>query len=51
MVVYPNLWKEFKVNEKRAQKENYGFKSLRAAPKIKELQKLEDALYDLVKSI
>ena len=37
--------------QERPQKEKYGFKSLRAAPKIKELQKLEDALYDLVKNI
>ena len=32
-------------------KENYEFKSLRQAPKIKELQKLEDALYEMVKHV
>ena len=35
----------------RPEKQTYVFKSLRAAPKIKELQKFEDALFDLVKSI
>ena len=30
-------------------KENYEFKSLRQAPKIKDLYKLENALYDMVK--
>ena len=37
--------------QQKPQKETYDFKSLRAAPKIKELQKLEDAMYDLVRNI
>ena len=37
--------------QQKPQKEKYDFRSLRAAPKIKELQKLEDAMYDLVRNI
>ena len=36
---------------KDEQKETYGFRSIKAAPKVKELDKLEDSLYDLVKNI
>ena len=35
----------------RPQKEKFGFKSIKAAPKLKELRKLEDNLYDLVKKV
>ena len=37
--------------DKQSEKETYDFKSLRAAPKIKELQKFEDALFNLVRNI
>ena len=37
--------------QQKPQKENFDFKSLKAAPKIKELQWLEDAMYDLVRNI
>ena len=37
--------------DERPKKEKFGFKSLKAAPKIKELQKLEDGLYDLVRNV
>ena len=33
------------------QKETYGFRSIRAAPGVRELEKLEDSLYDLVKNV
>ena len=33
----------------KPEKETYGFRSIKAAPKIKELEKLEDSLYDLVR--
>ena len=35
----------------KPEKETYDFRSIRAAPKIKELDKLEDSLYDLVRNI
>ena len=35
----------------KPKKETYDFRSIRAAPKIKELEKLEDNLYDLVRNI
>ena len=35
----------------KPEKETYDFRSIRAAPKIKELEKLEDSLYDLVRNI
>ena len=35
----------------KPKKETYDFRSIRAAPQIKELEKLEDSLYDLVKNI
>lgn len=37
--------------QEKPTKNNHGFKSLKAAPKIKELQKLEDSLHDLVKNV
>ena len=37
--------------QEKPSKETYGFKSLKAAPKIKELQKLEDGMFDLVRNI
>ena len=37
--------------QEKPTKNKFGFKSLRAAPKIKELQKLEDGLYDIVKNV
>ena len=37
--------------QQKPQKENFDFKSLKAAPKIKELQWLEDAMYELVRNI
>ena len=35
----------------KTQKENFGFKTLKSAPKVKELQKLEDRLYDIVRNV
>ena len=35
----------------KPEKETYDFRSIKAAPKIKELEKLEDSLYDLVRNI
>ena len=44
-------WRSFIIlnPQEKPIKNNQGFKSLKAAPKIKELQKLEDSLHDLVK--
>ena len=35
----------------KPEKETYGFRSIRAAPGVRELEKLEDSLYDLVKNV
>ena len=37
--------------QEKPQKEKFGFKSLKAAPKVKELQILEDGLYNLVRDV
>ena len=35
--------------DKKSDKETYGFKSIKAAPKIQELEELEDRLYTMIK--
>ena len=37
--------------QEKPAKEKYGFKSLKAAPKVKDLQKLEDGMCEMVRQI